>query len=103
MLEEFQKLFPLTVKVTKNLIKQADIGKTTNCIGARALKKGLRKKGESYLLNGVSWGVWDSDMCLIDGTPVLIEVYNENNKLLDMMDIIEPTIVTFKISKYESS
>ncbi len=49
-----KKIFPLNVMVTKTMIKTAKLYDVTECIGAKALKKGLPRK----VKNSVNWGVY---------------------------------------------
>lgn len=41
--KKLKSLFPLKVKITKKILKKADLHSNTRCIGARALRKALGK------------------------------------------------------------
>jgi hypothetical protein len=101
-LENFNELFPMEVKVTQDIIKNADTGNNHSCIGALALAKGLGKRGLDLLQSGLpSWGNTNGHPLVLNGDDFNVEVcigsYDENGLRVEMMDVTEPFTVTFKI------
>jgi hypothetical protein len=100
-LEKFKALFPMEVKVTKNIINTAKIFDTRACIGALALRKGLGKKGLDLLKERrTSWGLYDGHQIVLiedDISAELVCSYDENDERVDMTDVEEPFTVTFKL------
>ena len=98
--KEFKALFPMEVKVTRVMLSNANRSDIYNCIGAKALNKGLGKTGRSLLANDgkikASWGDCTGEQILKDNKMVVVGAYYEG-KNVSMMDLTEPTIITLKI------
>lgn len=81
-------LFPLTVNITHEIIAQADVWSTSNCIGALALKKGLKGKIDENT-SRIGWGR-EIGYSRINGVPVGL-----GTRGIDLMKVTEPRKVTF--------
>ena len=89
-----QNKFPLKVKITKNLIKEGkkSLFDVTNCIGARALRKGLKvPHSPNY-----RWGRMNGHIHLGDDS-ITLKSFDLNGNKIDVMEIKEPCEIIFKV------
>jgi hypothetical protein len=96
--DDFINLFPITVKVTKDMIKGANIDDVCDCIGARALQKGLGRLGLKQLRSGkAGWACNSGVQILKDGTHICIESVDYDGNDVDMMGLTEPCEIELRI------
>lgn len=98
--KEAKKLFPMEVKVTLALIKKGrkHLGDGNRCIGALALKKGLKKAGvkDPSLWWSSDWGLFDSSK----KSRIYVDSEKKSNgHHVDMMSVRKPLTVVFKASR----
>ena len=84
-IKDFEALFPLKAMVTQEIIDNANIMDTRNCIGALTLKSVLPKYTDS-----LEWGAISGNIITDEGI-----VHISTFKLVDMMMVKEPQEVTF--------
>lgn len=89
-LNQLLALFPITVTVTKEIIKASNIEDTSNCIGANTLKHILAKNGYD---NIVDWGTTTGEILVNNLKGRYISL--ESNK--HMMVIKRKTKVTLTL------
>lgn len=96
--EQFKGIFPKTVKISQNILNKANINDTKKCNGSLGLRKALGKKGLEMIKDEQqSWGISDGNQKLKDGSIVVIESVNDKGERVDMMDLVVPTTVIFRV------
>lgn len=95
-------LFPLKGTVTKDIIENSDVYKSSNCIGVWTLKAALSNNLQpfedvEFLWGSYSGGVFKKESSN-NGKTIFISSYAESGESLDMMKIERPTTVIFKLN-----
>jgi hypothetical protein len=94
--EKYAKLFPVTKNITKTLIKNGTkhLWDSSRCIGALTLHAVLGKGLTKDLKVPQIWGCEKGILSFIDGSELTLRTENG----VDVMDITEPTTVTFVVT-----
>lgn len=88
-LDEIEKLFPITITITEEIINKSDVTNIFNCIGVNTVKSLLEQYKDKINYENIHWGTYNGF------------VYDENGyhylmieSDINMSDVIEPTKVT---------
>jgi len=90
-LESIKALFPIKVRITKEMINSAKLYNVRYCIGAKALKKALPNIAKHKDFD-IKWGVYSGRIL---NTKDNYDISIATN--IDMMEIKQPKTVTFKL------
>ena len=94
-LENLKALFPLEGYVSKEILETANKDSIFYCVGVRTLKEAIASKGIDTKEFDVVWGTDYGNIWHINGG--LSCLYVETVEKINMMDIEEPTKVTFTL------
>lgn len=105
-LEELKKLFPVTVDVTEEMIKQGseNVYNTSKCIGALALVSVLRPdlvKYDDDMSRRHSWGTRSGTICETSVFQEGDEFFNVestlNGRSINMMNVTSPITIVLSV------
>jgi hypothetical protein len=91
-LEDIGALFPIKVKVTKEMIDEANVNNIYNCIGAKALKAAIPNIAKNKRFE-IIWGTSNGYVLLADSDKIVgLEI--ENKEGINLMRIKKPKTIT---------